>query len=52
MKKNNEQEVKTINVVVLDDTGSLSIQKVKYVNNKSIKEQIDEQINTGSVWFY
>ena len=55
MEKNNEQSTKTTSVVVVGADGSLYIQKVKYVKSKSIKEQIDEQVNTGlnkNVWFY
>ena len=48
----NEKETKTISVVVLDDTGSLSIQAVECMQGKSIEKQIDEQVNTRSVWFY
>ena len=47
----NEQETKTISVVVLDDTGSISIQKVECMKGKSIEKQIDEQVNTAQ-WFY
>ena len=55
MKKNNEQSTKTTNVVVVGTDGSLHIQKVKYVKNKSIKEQIEQQVNAGlnkNVWFH
>ena len=52
MENNNEQSTKTICVVVLDDKGSLSIQKVECIKGKSIEKQIDEQVNTNSTWFY